>query len=375
LTIGILFQAGQILLHNQADPVVTWGTALVASLGLLQIFDLRTLRLPVTAIASIVFVVVGSLVIVHHGKDFTIDVFMFQQMSADGLLRGQDPYTIRYPSLYPLGTPYYGPGVVDASNMLQYGFPYPPLSLLLVLPAYAIAGDVRFASVIAVAATAGLMAAARPGRWAALIAVLFLLTPTVFFVVERSWTEPLLALIFSLVMFCALRWRRGLPYALGLLVATKQYTVLMVPLVWLLLEDPVAWKQLASVFIKAAIVALAITLPFFLWDPRAFYRAVIVFQFLQPFRLDALSYSVWIHHNYPQLRIETWAPFLSALPAIAFALWRCPRTPAGFAAAVTIVYLVFFAFNKQAFCNYYYLVIATACWSAASINDARGVRL
>src|SRR6185436_14418094 len=133
-----------------------------------------------------------------------------------------------------------------------------------------------------------------------------------------------------------------------------------------LVDEPRTWRRFAALVATAGGVALAITLPFFLWDPRAFYRAVVAFQFLQPFRLDALSFLVWIHHSYPQFAIERWAPFVSVLPAIAFALWRCPRTPAGFAAAVTLVYLTFFAFNKQAFANYYFFVIATACWSAAS---------
>jgi hypothetical protein len=31
-----------------------------------------------------------------------------------------------------------------------------------------------------------------------------------------------------------------------------------------------------------------------------------------------------------------------------------------------IVHLTFFAFNKQAFCNYYYFVIAAAAWTAVA---------
>ena len=38
----------------------------------------------------------------------------------------------------------------------------------------------------------------------------------------------------------------------------------------------------------------------------------------------------------------------------AVSLWRLPRTPAGFAAAVALTFFAFFAFNKQAFCNYYF---------------------
>ena len=366
LALGIVLQLVPIWIRHEAFPLVRWGSALVAALGLLQVFDLKRLRLPIVAAAAIAFAFVVALTFRTYARNPPIDVFMFQQMSAEALLHGVNPYGVRYPSLYPPGTPFYGPGVVAADNRLDYGFPYFPLSLLLVLPAYGLGGDSRFAHAIAIAVSAVLMTAARPGRQSALTATLFLLAPTVFFIVEQSWTEPLMAFTLSLTMFAALRWRRALPYALGLLFATKQYTVLMVPLVWLLVDEPRTWRRFAALVATAGGVALAITLPFFLWDPRAFYRAVVAFQFLQPFRLDALSYLVWIHHQYPQLSIERWAPFVSVVPATALALWRCPRTPAGFAAAVAVVYLTFFAFNKQAFANYYYFVIAAACWSAAA---------
>ena len=375
LAAGIVLEAVLILMKHEGYPLISRGTAIVAALGVLQAFDLKRLRLPLLAIALIAFAIALSLAFLRYAPSPAIDVLVFQQMGAEGLLHGQNPYAFRYPSLYPPGTPFYGPGVVGADHRLDYGFPYFPLSLLMVVPAYALGGDIRFAHVIGVVATAGLMGVARPGRRAGLAAILFLLTPTVFFVVEHSWTEPLLAFTFSLAMFCALRWQRGLPYALGLLFATKQYTVFMVPLVWLLIDEPRTLKKMVVLLAQAAAVALAITLPFFLWDPRAFYRAVVAFQFLQPFRLDALSYLVWLHHTYPRLTIGWWVPFVSVVPAIALALWRCPRTPAGFAAAVTMVYLTFFAFNKQAFANYYYFVVVTACWATAAATPfARGAK-
>jgi hypothetical protein len=66
--------------------------------------------------------------------------------------------------------------------------------------------------------------------------------------------------------------------------------------------------------------------------------------------------------------------FLAAGAASALALWRLPRTPAGFGAAISVTFLAFFAFNKQAFCNYYFFVIgalyaSVAAWRAPGTID------
>ena len=370
LAICVLLQVRQLFVDYTLTRVVAWGAVVIALPGLLNVFDVRKLRLPLIALASIAFFIVGSQAVLLYWPNPRIDVFLFQQMGAASLLHGQNPYAVRFPNLYPPATRFYGPGVVDANNQLTFGFPYPPLGLLMVLPGYIVAGDCRLVDCFAVAATAVLMVAARPGRWAALVSLLFLLTPRVFFVVRFSWTEALLALSFSLVMFCALRLRSAMPYALGLLFATKQYTVLAVPLVWLLLDEPRSLKQLTSTLIKAGGVACLIIVPFFLWNPDEFWRAVVQWQFLQPFREDALSYLVWFRGHFPRLPVPSWSAFVMVVPAIAFALRRCPRSPGGFAAAVTIVHVFFFAFNKQAFCNYYYFVIAAAAWTAVAAGTA-----
>jgi hypothetical protein len=66
-------------------------------------------------------------------------------------------------------------------------------------------------------------------------------------------------------------------------------------------------------------------------------------------------------------------PLALAPLAALLALARCPRTPAGWALAVAFVYLVFFAFNKQAFCNYYFFPLAALCAAiAANVTGERG---
>jgi len=315
-----------------------------------------------------------------------IDVFTFQTKGVKVLMQGKnpfDPQQVKFPNIYPKegAVAFYGPGTVDFTptadspeGTLLHGFPYLPVSLLLVIPGQILGGDVRYSGIAAILLSALLMAFARPGRAGALAACLFLFTPTVFYVVAQSWTEPLLVLPFSLAMFCACRWPRMLPYALGLFLATKQYTVLLVPLALLLAgqaERP--WKDTFVMLIKAAVVAAVVTLPFVVWNFHAFWGSVVEWQLVQPFRMDSCSYLVTIAKLMHGWHAPFYTPFLFVIPAIGVVLWRGARTPAGFAAGVAFVCLVFFLFNKQAFTNYYYFVVGAACWAVAAARvEAEG---
>jgi hypothetical protein len=356
----------ELIMLLRGTTVARGAIATIAVLGLLQAFRLGTLRVPLFAVVLAAFCVVASIVVVRVEKTPLIDVFYFQQIGSARLLDGQSPYQPAYPNLYGGDTPFYGPGVLDAGGELTIGLPYPPMSLLLTLPAYVLGGDVRYADVAAMAATALLMLLFRPSRWTGLTAMVFLLTPRGLYVIQKSWTETVFVCTFALVMYCALRWRSALPYALGLFFATKQYAVLTVPFIPLLAGSGAAKGDVVRLIAKGGLIAAAITLPFVLWDPHGFWRSVVQFQFMQPLRMDALSYLVWTSRRIPDSAVLMWIPFIAFGVATALLLWRCARTPAHFAAATAVASLVFFAFNKQAFCNYYYFVIATACCAAAA---------
>jgi hypothetical protein len=301
--------------------------------------------------------------LLHASPSPVIDVFVFQRDASRTLLRGMNPYSMTFPDIYG-NSPYYGPGL-SVGGRLQFGFPYPPLSLFLALGGYVSAGDYRYAQLVAMAGAAVLMAYARGGRVGVLAAAVFLLTPRVLFVLEQGWTEPYAVFLLALTVFAALRFPKAMPYALGLLLAVKQYTVLMVPLTLLLLPRPWRLKDAWNLLWRAGAVVLAVSLPLILWDVPAFVRSAITLQFAQPFRTEALSYLAWwARDGSPPL-----SPSLSlvaALLAIGVSLWRAPRTPAGFAGAVALTCCAFFAFNKQAFCNYYYLVVGSLCVAVAA---------
>jgi hypothetical protein len=122
-----------------------------------------------------------------------------------------------------------------------------------------------------------------------------------------------------------------------------------------------------TIFARGLLVAAAVTLPFLLWDPRPFMESVVTLQLYQPFRPDSLSYLAWVAIRGGPVLSGALA-FVAAAVALVLALWLTARTPAGVAAGVALVYYAFFAFNKQAFANYYLFVVgALAC----AISTAR----
>jgi hypothetical protein len=290
-----------------------------------------------------------------------VDVIVFQRDSSRALLHGENPYVITFPNPYSEPSKFYAPGAINEGR-LNFGYPYPPLSLLMALPGYLL-GDFRYAQLAAMTAAGALIALARPGRLATAAAAVLLFTPRGFFVLEAGWTEPFAVLLLAATVFVACRRPRALPVPLGLLFAVKQYLVLglfLVPLLPAGLRSKhrsLAWKALA--------VAALVTLPLALWDLPAFVRSAVLLQFRQPFREDSLSYLAGLFHE-TGWHGPAWIAFVITIPAIVFCLRRCPRTPAGFAAGLGLVCFVFFAFNKQAFCNYYHLVIGALCCAAGA---------
>jgi hypothetical protein len=394
--------------------VLAFGT--IAILGLIQFFEIGRLRWPLMAIMVTAFCVAGWMAFTSPIYKYPgIDVWIFQSGGSYAVSHGISPYALLYPNVYPPDTPFYGPGivqnvakiapgfvelwhrilpeVVDAqgryliggqdiigdSGTLSVGCPYPPLSVLMAAPGYLIGGDVRYSHLLAMGLSAGLIVLTRPTRLAALAATFLLLMPRALYVLELSWTEPFLVLTFSLVMFCAFRWPRALPIALGLYLSTKQYAVLALPLLPLLIDGPNHWKSVWRIVLKALAAAALINLPFIIWDAHGFYRSLVEFQLMQSLRTDALSYLAFLHHRMKGFVPPAWISLVPLVLVIPLSLRRASSSPAGFAAAVTAVHLLFFAFNKLAFCNYYYFVIATACWGigAARFGDtaARGFQV
>ena len=311
---------------------------------------------------------------IHASPEPNIDVWVFQQQGPGTLLQGHNPYDYRqahFPDIYhstrPSAQEVYGPGL-SKDDRLQFGFPYPPLSLLLATLGFGIAHDHRYAQAIAITIAGLFIGYARPGRFAKLAAALFLMTPRIWFVLGRGWTEPFVVMLLAATIFCCCRrlWKL-LPIALGLFLASKQYLALAVPFTFLLLQEPFNlnpidnWKKWGWLLIKSAIVAAIVSLPLALWNWHEFWFSTVSVQKYAPFRWDALSYLVMLGLHNSRYVTWTWLVPVALIPVMLFAFRKAPRSAAGFALSLGLVFLVFFAFNKQAFCNYYFFTIGAFC--------------
>lgn len=345
--------------------------------------DARHARV-LAAVATPILLLAGltaNLAAIAAAASPVMDVVAFQQLASAELLEGANPYRMTFPDASFGSSPFYAPGTMAGGQFL-FGFPYPPLSLLAVLPAAVLTADFRHAHALFVVAAAGIVAYASRRPAAKLAAAAILLAPAGPTVVAAGWTEPVVLAAFAaaVVLIARGRWVGG-GVTLGLFWASKQYAPLTAPLALLLagggagLPATVRSPQFLRLVGTAAAVAAIVTLPFVLWDPPAFWRSVVTVHGEHPFRTDALSLSA-AYAGATGTAPPTWAGFAALAAATAVGLWRTPRTPAGYAAATAGALLVFFAFGKQAAANYYWLVAgmmlaAVALAGRGRVNDAR----
>jgi len=366
LTAALLARAFADLASPLGLTVVTVYTMLGLAGALLLVRRLPHLK---WAFALFLLVHVAMTVAFLRSSPALIDVAVFLRDSAVGVLQGHNPYAMTFPDIYPpkLTEQFYGDGVV-INGQVTFGFPYLPVVLLVAVPAQLL-GDVRYGQLIAMLVTALVLrrlASDQVGRAAAVLGVA---APMAIPMLSLAWTEPtLVALLACLIL--ALKRRRAVfvGVLLGLFLVSKQYVVIVIPLIWLIRQ----WLTRRTILIGVGLAA-AITLPFFLINPAAFWKAIVEYQLIQPFRSDSISLLVSSVNAFGWPPPWTYAVLPLAgggLTAIALAL-RAPRTPAAFAAAIGLTLLVTILLSKQAFMNYYFLVsgaflIAAVAWPAKS---------
>lgn len=307
------------------------------------------------AFAILVLAAAAGGLVIAASPHPVIDVFVLQQEGARDFWSGLDPYrsTFANPYARERALTFFG---AQFGRLTHY--PYPPLSLIWTALAWRVAGDVRHGLLIAQLATGlGLYVLARRhakgnGVPAGLMS-LFLLHPRGMFVLEQSWTEPIVCCAFVWTV-CAFDRRENGAFdwlgaiALGLFLAAKQYGVLLLPL----FASRRFFRGARPAVIGGGVLALALTAPFAFWDWQSFVDDVVLFHVRQPFRSDSLSVAPMIAF------LSGWKTgALSPVAALAAGWWswkRVPRDTFGFCLCAGLVMLAFFVTAKQAFCNYYY---------------------
>lgn len=291
-----------------------------------------------------------------------IDVWFFQYKGAQALLHGQNPYELLLPNIYGHDR-FYGPGMLVDGKVVV--FPYPPLVVALDAVALLL-GDVRWLFLAGTLFAAACIRRLGRGPDSELAAALVLFQPTTFFVLGVGWTEPTALAGWAATLLFSRRWTARAPagwiaaaIAAGLLLATKQYT----PLFLLPLALAVPRDGLKKAAALALAVAAATALPFAVWNFGELWRDVVVAQFLQPFRDDALS---WLaaFARWTGRRLPSAVGFAAAGAVLAAGLRRrLSLQQAATVAGAAFLFLVLF--NKQAFCNYYWLASGLFASAAA----------
>ena len=367
LILGMLWQIAQLLTQLPGVYILDknlehiWIFKLLIALA--GCFALISLALLNKAFQRIAIILVfanffgAGVWIIKSSPNPHIDVFVFQQMSSKALLRGENPYTQPTPNIFGEQTRLYGKELKNG-DFLTFSNPYPPLSIYVSSLGYIVGKDIRYSHLAAIIAVAVLIILINPSRDSLIISYLFLFTPRIFYVLEQSWTEPIALLFTTLAIWSAVKKPKWLPYTLGLMIASKQYFVFVFPFLYFIIPPKTNWRKLIKPFAALTATGLFVTAFLALLDISAFIWNVGIIQWYQPFRMDALSFTV-LYAHLVQEYTPTYIPFIALLLAFLLSKHYLHPSPRNFSLSLCLALSFFFSFNKQAFCNYYFLLLGS----------------
>lgn len=369
--LAVVLAAAGLLLQMPFDPLNdpvgsafadAWSVAAPAIAALL-VLAYGVPRLRAGAVRSAAFAVAVCTALAFAAwvpaasPDPVVDVYRMMGRSADALLRGDNPYTSSFPDIYR--------GASVSKPLTTYT--YPPGSLLLMAPAKALAGDVRFATVIALlAVVVALRMLAASAVWGEALALLFVLHPRTALLVEQTWIDPLLLASLAVALVAWTRgWERLGAAVFGFFVGLKQYLVFF-PVHALLL------KPRSRVVPWALAACLLPMLPFVFWQPSAFLHNGILFHLGGTFLPETLSLPALL---YPLTGWEPgrgWSLLVGGMLS-AITLRLCAPLPRhrGFAFAAALTTLGIFVFGSQAIANYLWLAGGIALLALATAEPER----
>jgi hypothetical protein len=190
---------------------------------------------------------------------------------ADALVDGRDPYAEEYVD---------GP-LSDRPLATQVHFPYMPFMLVFGIPR-AVAGHVPWADArvwftifsLSVALPSLLRMHTRAQGRVRTFQVLFALPTGALLLATGGVDIPVLALLLATTVFAERGEARGAGLLGGLALATKQTSLLILPFIALAISDRRGRRRF---LVTTGLVGLGLTLPFALWDVRAFIEDTVLF--------------------------------------------------------------------------------------------------
>jgi hypothetical protein len=272
-----------------------------------------------------------GIVTIIVASDPRIDVWFLLQQSSQGLLHGDDMYRQNWVH----------------STGLQTVYPYLPGTTVILAPFKWLLGDVRYGLLTAILIGALVVRRLAP-RAPAALAALLLVMPHWAFLVDQSWTEPLLVAALAAAILALRHDRPGAAMvALAVALACKQHIVLLLPLfaVW----PSFGWRRALG---SAGLAALVV-LPWLIAGPRDLWHDAVHANLALGVERRAMSLpSLFDRWGFV---VGFWFLLLVLAAAYALALRRLPRTPSGLALGSALVMWALDIANKQSFFNHYTL--------------------
>ena len=322
----------------------------------------------VVGVLIVVVAGIGAVVMVEHAQSpVGVDVYLAHQSAAEAMSEGENPYSeaVRYPN----GSPYAAEGEV------LEGYAYPPVTLWAFAASTWLTGDPRWLNVALWIATLSAVACKgiRSGSAVtAAVVVVLAAAPAWRLVVFTGWTEPL---TIALLAVAALTWKRspiGSGVALGLALASKQYMVLLLPLL-LLHRDDEHRPRTATAILTAGVTLI----PYAVLDLGLLIDRLVLRPMSLPFRPDSQNLVAAVGGFEGGQSVLTGL----ALVAVLVVSWHFGRSATGqdtfllgSAAALGIFFLL-----TLAFANYWFFVAALAALavtvSAGPVDLNGGVAL
>ena len=296
----------------------------------------RRIRFPL----MIGLVLLSRVFMVYASPRPTIDVWVMLQEGAQCLLQLENTYQKLFTGVY-------------SSEPFNY-YAYPPITIFLTTPFYFIFGDVRWTFIFAelVGAIFIFRLAVRSGlplNVSKYLTLLFYCIPFMPFVIEQSWTEPLL--VWSCILFIYFyQFHRVIlsMIFLGVFFASKQYLILVIPLLLKL-------KFRFRYFWIPVLICMITYGIYLVWDAQSIIHDNVLFHFRSRFRPDALNLSAYLFNNW-NIRIPGIVTIILMLFGLILGMLCVPKTTSGFFKAISIVFFITLVVNKHAFCNYYYFL-------------------